>query len=79
MHVDDLSDACLFLMENYSELEFVNIGSGEEISIQGLAQLTKNIVDYKGDLIFDSSKPDGTPRKLMDKNRIFRMEIPNKT
>lgn len=83
MHVDDLSDACLFLMENYSDSEFVNIGSGEEISIKELALLIKRIIDFKGDLIFDSSKPDGTPRKLMDKSKIeslgwsFRIALEN--
>jgi GDP-L-fucose synthase len=73
MHVDDLADACLFLMENYSDEDFVNIGSNEEISIKDLAQLIKNIVDFKGEIIFDSSKPDGTPRKLMDSGNLKEM------
>lgn len=66
LHVDDLADGCLFLMENYDGIEHVNIGSGKEISIQNLALLIKNIVQFDGKLIFDSSKPDGSPRKLMD-------------
>jgi len=66
MHVDDLADAAGFMMNNYSELEFVNVGSGVEISIKDLALLIKKIVDYNGDLKFDTTKPDGTPRKLMD-------------
>ncbi len=70
MHVDDLSDACLFLMDKYSDWKFVNIGSGEEISIHGLAQLIKRIVDFKGEIIFDASKPDGTLRKLMDASQM---------
>jgi GDP-L-fucose synthase len=66
MHVDDLAEAAGFLMDNYSELEFVNVGSGAEISIKDLALLIKKIVGYNGDLKFDTTKPDGTPRKLMD-------------
>ncbi len=70
MHVDDLADACLFLMLNYDELEFVNVGVGVEISIQDLALLIKKIIAFEGEVTFDSSKPDGTPRKLMDSNKI---------
>jgi GDP-L-fucose synthase len=66
LHVDDLADACLFLMKGYSDQEFVNVGSGEEISIKQLALLIKLLVNYEGQLSFDASKPDGTPRKLMD-------------
>ena len=66
MHCDDLADACIFLMNNYSDLPFVNIGVGDDISIFDLAHLIKNIVGFEGELIFDTSKPDGTPRKLMD-------------
>jgi GDP-L-fucose synthase len=73
MHVDDLADACLFLMDKYSQEGFVNIGSGEEISIGDLAQLIKRIVDFKGKIIFDSSKPDGTPRKLMDVTKLSQL------
>jgi GDP-L-fucose synthase len=70
LHVDDLADACLFLMNNYSELQFVNVGSGSEISIKELAELIAQITNYSGVLKFDSSKPDGTPRKLMDVSRL---------
>jgi GDP-L-fucose synthase len=70
MHVDDLAHACVHLMHHYSDLRFVNVGSGEEISIKDLAYLIKDTVGFKGNLSFDSSKPDGTPRKLMDSSRL---------
>jgi GDP-L-fucose synthase len=70
LHVDDLADACLHLMIHYNEKLFVNVGSGEEISIKGLGELIKSIVDYRGEIRWDSSKPDGTPRKLMDSTRL---------
>jgi GDP-L-fucose synthase len=70
LHVDDLADACLFLMENYSGAGLINIGTGEDISIKDLALLIKEVVGYTGDLKFDSTKPDGTPRKLMDVSKI---------
>lgn len=70
LHADDMANACLFVMENYSGLDFLNIGSGKEISIKDLALLIKSIVGYTGELVFDSSKPDGTPRKLMDVSRL---------
>ncbi len=73
LHVDDLATACLHLMENYSGLEFVNIGSGKEISIGDLARLIAKLTGFKGKIIFDSSKPDGTPRKLMDISKLERM------
>ena len=73
LHVDDLSAACLFLMNNYSELEFVNVGSGKEISIKELAIVIKQIVGFEGDLKFDSTKLDGTPRKLMEVNKLKRL------
>lgn len=73
LHVDDLAEACLFLMENYNEEQFLNVGSGKEISIKELAVLVKNIVDYKGELTFNTSKPDGTPRKLMDVSKIHEL------
>ncbi len=66
LNVDDLADACYFLMQNYDEKGFVNIGTGEDISIKDLALLVKELSGYKGELRFDTSKPDGTPRKLMD-------------
>lgn len=70
LHVDDLAKACLFLMENYSSPEIINIGYGEDISIYDLANLIKNIIDYSGEIVFDSSKPDGTPKKLLDSNKL---------
>jgi GDP-L-fucose synthase len=71
LHVDDLSDACLFLMENYNEAELINIGTGTDISIKDLALLIMNVANYKGEIKFDSSKPDGTPRKLMDVSKLM--------
>lgn len=70
MHATDMADACVFLMENYNEGGFVNIGTGSEISIKELAELIKKIVGYSGELIFDASKPDGTPRKLTDTSKL---------
>ncbi len=79
MHVDDLANACFFLMENYNEQGFVNIGTGKDISIRDLALMIKDIVGYEGSLYFDDSKPDGTPRKLMDVSKLeslgFRYSI----
>jgi GDP-L-fucose synthase len=73
MHVDDLANACYFLMQNYSEEQFVNIGSGEEVSIKELAVMIKGIVGFGGDLVFDTSKPDGTPRKLMESGKLLNL------
>ena len=65
LHADDLADACYFLMQNYNEEGLVNIGTGEDISIIDLAKLIKNIIGYKGEIKTNTSKPDGTPRKLL--------------
>jgi GDP-L-fucose synthase len=73
LHVDDCADACLFLLERHEGLDIVNIGVGEDISIRDLAELIKNIVGYSGNIILDKSKPDGTPRKLVDVSRLFAM------
>lgn len=73
MHVDDLADACLFLMKNYNEKLFVNVGSGEELSIRELAELVKEVIGYRGNLEWNTSKPDGTPRKLMDLSRLHSL------
>ncbi|MGK7395704.1 MAG: GDP-L-fucose synthase [Candidatus Cyclobacteriaceae bacterium M3_2C_046] len=73
MHVNDLAEACYFLMENYNEAGFVNVGTGTDISIKELALLIKDIVGFAGELEFDTSKPDGTPRKLMDVSKIQQM------
>jgi GDP-L-fucose synthase len=70
LHVDDLASACYFLMENYNEEGLVNIGVGSDITIKDLALLIKKIVGFPGELAFDSSKPDGTPRKLMDVSKL---------
>ncbi|MFD1188472.1 GDP-L-fucose synthase, partial [Pontibacter rugosus] len=70
LFADDLADACYFLMENYNEKELVNVGTGEDISIKELALLVKEITEFEGDLEFDTSKPDGTPRKLMDVSKL---------
>jgi GDP-L-fucose synthase len=73
MHVDDLADACLFLMKNYSDTKFLNLGSGIEHSIKNLALLIKRLINFNGEVIFDSTKPDGTPRKLMDVSMTLSM------
>ncbi len=70
LHVDDLAKASLFLMDHFNEAGFLNVGSGTEISILDLARLISKIVGYKGNIIHDTTKPDGTPRKLMDSGRI---------
>ena len=73
LYADDLAEACLFLMENYNEEQFINVGSGGEISIRDLAELIRTIVGYEGEILWDNSKPDGTPRKLMDSSRLFAL------
>jgi GDP-L-fucose synthase len=70
LHVDDLADACYFLLQNYNEKGLVNVGCGKDISIKELAELIVSEVGYEGKLVFDTTKPDGTPRKLMDTNKI---------
>lgn len=70
LHVDDLAEACYFLMENFSETGPINIGCGNDISIRDLALLIKKIVGFTGKLVFDANKPEGTPRKLMDVSKI---------
>ncbi len=70
LHADDLADALYFLMQNYSEEQFVNCGSGVEITIKDLALLVKEIVGYEGNIVHDTTKPDGTPRKLTDVSKI---------
>ncbi|MCA6416002.1 MAG: GDP-L-fucose synthase [Cytophagales bacterium] len=73
LHVEDLADACLFLMNKYSGDNFVNIGSGQELSIKNLALTIKSILGFEGELKFDPAKPDGTPRKLMDVSKLKEM------
>ena len=83
LHVDDLADACLFLLENYNEEMPVNVGTGTDVTIKELAELTKKVVAYPGDIMWDSSKPDGTPRKLLDVSKIknigwqFKIDLSN--
>jgi GDP-L-fucose synthase len=71
LYVEDMAEACVFLMYNYNDKEFVNIGCGEDISIKELASIVKKIVDFKGELKYDTTKPDGTPRKLLDVSKLF--------
>lgn len=81
LHVDDLADACYFLMETYSGTDFVNIGTGKDISIKELAELIQKIVDYSGTIKWNTTKPDGTPRKLLDVTKLnslgwkYRIEL----
>lgn len=70
LYVDDLADAIYFLMQNYDSEEFINIGVGDDISIKELAKILKDLIDFKGELVFDTSKPDGMPRKLMDTQKL---------
>lgn len=70
LHVDDLADACLFLMSRYDDSEMINVGSGRDLPVRELAQLIKEVVGFKGDIIFDQTKPDGAPRKLLDTTKI---------
>jgi len=73
LHVDDLADACIFLMQEYNEKPFVNVGTGVDLTIQALAETIQDIVGFEGELIWDTNKPDGTPRKLMDCSRLHRL------
>ena len=70
LHVDDLADACVFLMQNYSSPDIINVGWGKDISVAELAELVRGIVGFDGQVVFDPSKPDGTPRKLLDTTRL---------
>ncbi len=73
LHADDLARACVFLMEHYSEEQFINVGSGREIAIRELAATIRTIIGYEGEIVWDTAKPDGTPRKLMDSSRLFAL------
>ncbi|HQW87974.1 MAG TPA: GDP-L-fucose synthase, partial [Flavobacteriales bacterium] len=73
LHVDDLADACYFLMGNYDEELFLNIGTGEDLTIKALAEMIKEVVGYTGELKWNTEKPDGTPRKLMDVGRLHNL------
>jgi GDP-L-fucose synthase len=73
LHVDDLADACVFLMDNYNEALHINVGTGVDLSIRALAELVGSIVHPDAKLVFDTTKPDGTPRKLLDVNRLHNL------
>jgi GDP-L-fucose synthase len=73
LYADDLAGACVFLMQNYDEEQFINVGSGSEITIRELSELVKRIVGFAGEIVWDTTKPDGTPRKLMDSSRLFAL------
>lgn len=73
LFVDDLADACYLLMQTYNESQFINVGYGEDISIKDLIDTVKKVIGYTGDIIFDTTKPDGTPRKLMDATKLRNM------
>lgn len=73
LHIDDIADASVFLMENYDEDEWVNIGCGEDMSIRELGELVKKVVGYEGEIVYDPSYPDGTSRKLLDSTKLFKM------
>jgi GDP-L-fucose synthase len=73
LYVDDMADACIFLMNNYYDSEIINIGSGQDMTIKEMAVLIKDVVGFNGELVFDKSKPDGAPRKLLDTAKITRL------
>jgi GDP-L-fucose synthase len=73
LYVDDFADACVFILKNYSDSQFINIGFGEDITIADFAQAAAEVVGYRGKIVFDRSKPDGTPRKLVDTSRLTAM------
>jgi GDP-L-fucose synthase len=79
LYADDLADACLFLMDNYNDKEIINIGCGVDISIKELAEVVKEVTEFEGNLVFDTSKPDGTPRKLLDVSKIHTLGWHHKT
>ncbi len=73
LHADDLADACVFLMKDYNENSFINIGTGLEVSIKELAKIIKKLVEYEGEVVWNTEKPDGTPRKLMDVGKLHQL------
>jgi len=73
LHADDLADACFFIMQRYDEAGFINIGVGEDLEIRELAALISGIVGYTGEIRYDASKPDGTPRKIMDVSKLHAL------
>ncbi|QWU15189.1 GDP-L-fucose synthase [Paenibacillus sophorae] len=79
LYIDDMADACVFLMEHYDGSEFLNVGTGEDLSIRELAEMVKAVVGYDGELLFDAGKPDGTPRKLLDVSKLEKLGWKAKT
>ncbi len=79
LYIDDMAEACCFLMQTYDDESIVNIGTGQDVSIKELAELIKGIVGYEGDIVFDSSKPDGTPKKCCDVSKLNNLGWKNKT
>jgi GDP-L-fucose synthase len=73
LYVDDMADACVFLMERYNSSEIINIGAGTDLTIKDLAQKIKAIVGFIGEIVWDKSKPDGMPRKLLDSSKLYRL------
>ena len=73
LHADDMAAACVYLMENYNEAQFLNIGTGKDLTIKALAELTSKIIGYTGAIVWNTEKPDGTPRKLMDSSRLHAL------
>ena len=79
LYADDAADACVFVMKHYSDLGFLNIGTGEDVTIREFAESVMHIVGYKGKIVFDRSRPDGTPRKLLDVSKIRKLGWTAKT
>ncbi len=73
LYADDLARACIFLLENYSEEQFINVGSGSEVSVRQLTETIKRVIGFGGEIVWDTTKPDGMPRKLMDSSRLFAL------
>lgn len=73
LHVNDCANACIFLMKNYNNSEIINVGTGKDLTIKELAELMKKVINFEGDIIFDSSKPDGTPKKLLDVSKLHSL------
>ena len=73
LYADDLARACVFLLQHYSEEQFINVGFGSDVSIKELSELVKRVIGFTGEIVWDTSKPDGTPRKLMDSSRLFAL------
>jgi GDP-L-fucose synthase len=73
LYADDLARALIFLMQNYSDEQFINVGYGSDVSIRDLAEIVRRVIGYAGEIVWDTTKPDGTPRKLMDSSRLFAM------